>query len=180
MRAILSWAEFEKNQHLIAENANGKSYMGRGSIRRGEALLPGLFRCARCGRRLHIHYTGKGGNTQRYALPRDVQHQSGRQLHRIRRHADRSNRRARSPGSVATSRDRGGAGRDGIAQGAIGNTTSASRSRTLSSRPSSRPLGHVDNTTPSIRTIAWLPVSWSGVGTRSWYNCTIWRCSSTT
>jgi excisionase family DNA binding protein len=41
--------------------------MGRGSIRRGEALLPGLFRCARCGRRLHIHYTGKGGNTQRYA-----------------------------------------------------------------------------------------------------------------
>ena len=63
----ISWAEFEKNQHLIAENANGKSYMGRGSIRRGEALLPGLFRCARCGRRLHIQYTGKGGNTQRYA-----------------------------------------------------------------------------------------------------------------
>jgi excisionase family DNA binding protein len=63
----ISWAEFERNQHLIADNANGKSYMGRGSIRRGEALLPGLFRCARCGRRLHIQYTGKGGNTQRYA-----------------------------------------------------------------------------------------------------------------
>ena len=29
--------------------------------------MPGLFRCARCGRRLHIQYTGKGGNTQRYA-----------------------------------------------------------------------------------------------------------------
>ena len=41
--------------------------MCRGSIRQGEALLPGLFRCARCGRRLHIQYTGKGGNTQRYA-----------------------------------------------------------------------------------------------------------------
>ncbi len=64
--SYISWAEFERNQHLIADNANGKSYMGRGSIRRGEALLPGLFRCARCGRRLHIHYTGKGGNTQRY------------------------------------------------------------------------------------------------------------------
>jgi excisionase family DNA binding protein len=63
----ITWPEFERNQHLIADNANGKSYMGRGSIRRGEALLPGLFRCARCGRRLHIHYTGKGGNTQRYA-----------------------------------------------------------------------------------------------------------------
>jgi excisionase family DNA binding protein len=62
----LTWAEFERNQHLIADNANGKSYMGRGSIRRGEALLPGLLRCARCGRRLHVHYTGKDGNTQRY------------------------------------------------------------------------------------------------------------------
>ena len=62
----VTWTEFERNQHLIADNANGKSYMGRGSIRRGEALLPGLLRCARCGRRLHVQYTGKGGNTQRY------------------------------------------------------------------------------------------------------------------
>lgn len=62
----ISWGQFERDQHLIADNANGKSYMGRGSIRRGEALLPGLFRCARCGRRLHIQYTGKRGNTQRY------------------------------------------------------------------------------------------------------------------
>jgi hypothetical protein len=36
----ITWTEFERNQHLIADNANGKSYMGRGSIRRGEVLLP--------------------------------------------------------------------------------------------------------------------------------------------
>jgi hypothetical protein len=48
----IGWEEFERNQRLIADNANGKSYLGRGSIRRGEALLPGLFRCARCGRKL--------------------------------------------------------------------------------------------------------------------------------
>jgi DNA invertase Pin-like site-specific DNA recombinase len=64
--AYISWAEFERNQHVIADNTNGKSYLGRGSIRRGEALLPGLLRCARCGRRLVIHYSGKGGNTQNY------------------------------------------------------------------------------------------------------------------
>jgi excisionase family DNA binding protein len=64
--SYISWVEFERNQHLIADNANGKSFLGRGSIRRGEALLPGLLRCARCGRRLHIHYSGKGGNTQNY------------------------------------------------------------------------------------------------------------------
>ncbi len=61
-----SWTEFERNQHLIADNANGKSNLGRGAIRRGEALLPGLLRCARCGRRLFIRYSGKGGNTQNY------------------------------------------------------------------------------------------------------------------
>ena len=40
--------------------------MGRGSIRGGEALLPGLLRCARCGRKLKVAYSGKGGPTQRY------------------------------------------------------------------------------------------------------------------
>src|SRR5215470_3029802 len=45
----ISWTEFETNQRLIADNANGRRFMSRGSLRRGEALLPGLFRCARCG-----------------------------------------------------------------------------------------------------------------------------------
>jgi hypothetical protein len=62
----ITWAEFERNQHLIDDNANRKSNMGRGSIRRGEALLVGLFRCARCGRKLTVSYSGKGGPTQRY------------------------------------------------------------------------------------------------------------------
>jgi DNA invertase Pin-like site-specific DNA recombinase len=38
-KGYISWGQFERNQRLIADNANGKSYMGRGSIRRGEALL---------------------------------------------------------------------------------------------------------------------------------------------
>jgi hypothetical protein len=62
----ISWAEFETNQRLIADNANGRRFMSRGSLRRGEALLPGLFRCARCGRKLYVAYGGTGGATQRY------------------------------------------------------------------------------------------------------------------
>jgi len=62
----ISWETFEKTQSMIAGNANRSGYAGRGAIRRGEALLPGLLRCARCGRRLRVAYTGKGGNTQRY------------------------------------------------------------------------------------------------------------------
>jgi DNA invertase Pin-like site-specific DNA recombinase len=61
-----SWTEFERNQRLIADNANGKSYLGRGSIRGGEALLAGLFRCARCGKKLTVAYSNTGGPTQRY------------------------------------------------------------------------------------------------------------------
>jgi DNA invertase Pin-like site-specific DNA recombinase len=62
----VSWEEFERNQRLIADNANRRSNMGRGSIRRGEALLAGLLRCARCGRKLKVSYSAKGGPAQRY------------------------------------------------------------------------------------------------------------------
>ena len=58
----ISWAEFERNQQLIADNANGKRFMSRGAIRPGEALLPGLLRCARCGKKLRVRY----GQTYRY------------------------------------------------------------------------------------------------------------------
>jgi excisionase family DNA binding protein len=44
-------------QHLIADNANGKRFMSRGSIRRGEGLLTGLLRCGRCGRKLRVRYS---------------------------------------------------------------------------------------------------------------------------
>jgi DNA invertase Pin-like site-specific DNA recombinase len=55
----ISWEAFERNQHLIADNANRRSDMGRGSVRRGEALLVGVFRCARCGRKLKVSYTAR-------------------------------------------------------------------------------------------------------------------------
>jgi DNA invertase Pin-like site-specific DNA recombinase len=63
----INWEEFVRNQEIISDNANGKSYLGRGSVRRGEALLPGLFRCGRCGRKLTVHYGSRGTHTQRYA-----------------------------------------------------------------------------------------------------------------
>src|SRR5205085_11168767 len=52
----ISWAEFERNQQLIADNANGKRFLSRGAVRPGEALLPGLLRCARCGKQLRVPY----------------------------------------------------------------------------------------------------------------------------
>ncbi|MDX8448625.1 recombinase family protein [Mesorhizobium captivum] len=62
----IEWAEFERNQRLIADNANGQSFMSRGAVRRGEALLAGLLRCGHCGRKLHVAYSGENGSSGRY------------------------------------------------------------------------------------------------------------------
>jgi excisionase family DNA binding protein len=66
--SYISWEEFERNQCLLADNANRRSNMGRGSVRRGEALLAGLFRCARCGKKLQVSYSGDPPK-QRYVCP---------------------------------------------------------------------------------------------------------------
>ena len=62
----LSWTDFERNQRLIADNANGKGMMVRGAVRKGEALLGGLLRCGHCGRRLLVSYNGTKGDIGRY------------------------------------------------------------------------------------------------------------------
>src|SRR5713101_393530 len=62
----LSWPDYERNQRLIADNANGKGMMVRGAVRKGEALLTGLLRCGHCGRRLLVSYNGTKGDIGRY------------------------------------------------------------------------------------------------------------------
>ena len=64
--SYIDWAEFERNQRLISDNANGQSFMSRGSVRRGGALLAGLLRCGHCGRKLHVAYSGARGDVGRY------------------------------------------------------------------------------------------------------------------
>ena len=54
----IGWAEYERNQALLAGNAYGRAgdtKSGRG----GRALLAGLICCARCGRRLRVVYNGR-------------------------------------------------------------------------------------------------------------------------
>jgi hypothetical protein len=54
----IDWAEFERNQAVLAGNAYGKAgdtKSGRG----GRALVAGLICCARCGRRLTVAYRGR-------------------------------------------------------------------------------------------------------------------------
>jgi excisionase family DNA binding protein len=62
----IDWHTYEHNQRVIADNTNMRGGMARGALRRGEALLAGLLRCAHCGRKLHVAYSGADGDTARY------------------------------------------------------------------------------------------------------------------
>jgi DNA invertase Pin-like site-specific DNA recombinase len=62
----ISWEQYERNQALIAANAHMKSRMQPKAARGGKALLAGLIRCRRCGRMLHISYSGTKGVVPRY------------------------------------------------------------------------------------------------------------------
>jgi hypothetical protein len=65
--AYINWDEFERNLAVIANNATGmSSELARGAARAGELLLPGLLRCGHCGRKLHVHYSGKLGRYNCY------------------------------------------------------------------------------------------------------------------
>jgi DNA invertase Pin-like site-specific DNA recombinase len=63
----IPWEVYEANQALIAHNAQMKGLMVRGAVRRGSSLLAGLLRCAHCGRRLHVGYSGRRGGVPRYS-----------------------------------------------------------------------------------------------------------------
>jgi DNA invertase Pin-like site-specific DNA recombinase len=54
--AYITWDRFEANQQRLADNRNSRSTPG--APRGGPALLAGLVRCGRCGRRMVVRYPG--------------------------------------------------------------------------------------------------------------------------
>jgi hypothetical protein len=64
--AYITWEEFETNQRQLAANAAMRGNDTSGAAKSGPALLAGLLRCARCGRKLHVGYCGTGGRVPRY------------------------------------------------------------------------------------------------------------------
>jgi DNA invertase Pin-like site-specific DNA recombinase len=61
----VSWEEFERIAGAIRENTQGA-----GAVKNGPALLTGLLRCSRCGRKLTVRYTGSGHDVLRYSCVR--------------------------------------------------------------------------------------------------------------
>jgi DNA invertase Pin-like site-specific DNA recombinase len=62
----IGWDEYLENQELLNANSGMAGRMGTGAAKSGAAMLAGLLRCARCGRKLHVSYGGVGGRVPRY------------------------------------------------------------------------------------------------------------------
>jgi hypothetical protein len=63
----ITWDEGRHMQRLLEANVPRRDALQPGSARRGFALLSGLLRCGRCGRRLFVAYSGTGGRVPQYA-----------------------------------------------------------------------------------------------------------------
>lgn len=62
----LSWEQYLRNREQLAANRAMRGLMTPGAAKKGGALLAGLVRCGRCGRKLHVAYSGATGNVPRY------------------------------------------------------------------------------------------------------------------
>jgi hypothetical protein len=64
----VSWEQFEQVQLAIGNNMRG--WQQSGALQNGAALLGGVLRCRRCGRKLMVQYTGERGDIVRYSCNR--------------------------------------------------------------------------------------------------------------
>jgi DNA invertase Pin-like site-specific DNA recombinase len=62
----IEWEDYQSNLEKLVSNRTKSHQSSTGAARGGSALLAGLFRCARCGHKLHVAYRGRGGKAPRY------------------------------------------------------------------------------------------------------------------
>ena len=62
----IGWSEYLENRQTMAKNVARRETDGSGAIKKGAALLSGLLRCGRCGRKLQVGYSGSDGQVGRY------------------------------------------------------------------------------------------------------------------
>lgn len=63
----ISWDEYLRNQEILEANLARRAGEISGAPKSGPALLSGLLRCGRCGRKLQVVYGGHGGRVPRYS-----------------------------------------------------------------------------------------------------------------
>ncbi len=69
---FIDWATFQANQARIDSNVHPQPHQAGGAVREGAALLQGLARCGKCGRRLHTHYQGRNATPGYHCSGKDI------------------------------------------------------------------------------------------------------------
>jgi len=69
---FIDWATFQVNQARIDSNVHPQPHQAGGAVREGAALLQGLARCGKCGRRLHTHYQGRNATPGYHCSGKDI------------------------------------------------------------------------------------------------------------
>ena len=64
--AFISFATYQANRARLKSNWRGPKGGTSGAVREGPALLQGLLRCGRCGRKMHVSYASEA-NVPRYS-----------------------------------------------------------------------------------------------------------------
>jgi len=67
----ISWEEYQENQRQLEANVAWSGSENSGAVKRGAALLSGLLRCGRCGRKMQVVYSGTKGRVPRYVCHGD-------------------------------------------------------------------------------------------------------------
>jgi DNA invertase Pin-like site-specific DNA recombinase len=66
----VTWDVYQRIDKMLSGNSSRSSAPGPGAAKNGSALLAGLLRCHRCGRKLRVAYSGLKGTIPRYQCDR--------------------------------------------------------------------------------------------------------------
>ena len=153
----VDWERAEAIRRMVSDNVPTSRH--HGAPKHGDALLAGLLRCQRCGRKLTVRYTGMKHDIPRYACHRGLLAASRLvacgSMMRSRRRFSRSSSPERSPRPSRPKRKR--------VNGAI---RSAKRSDAISKRLAMRRIVPSASTMPPILPTVWSPLNWRCAGTR--------------
>ena len=69
----VTWDEYLATRERLRRNVRPRGE-GGGAAREGAALLQGILRCGRCGRRMNVAYSGKDGRHPRYLCQRGLRY----------------------------------------------------------------------------------------------------------
>jgi DNA invertase Pin-like site-specific DNA recombinase len=69
---FIDWDTFEANQVRLASNTRPRPCQPAGVVREGTALLQGIATCGRCGRGLHVAYSGRTSSPSYFCPGKDI------------------------------------------------------------------------------------------------------------